>query len=87
MYACDCYVILSLGNDMIYIDSLMNADQIYTYLMKLKLNLHIGPNSNYKRLYMVTKIKAFNCLKKYSFICWKTVPSPARKQNGLAVPN
>ena len=77
MYACDCYVILSLGNDMMYIDSLMNADQIYTYLMKLKLNLHIGSNSNYKKILYGYKNKSFQLSQKYTFICWKkTAPPP-----------
>ena len=33
---------------MVFIKILMNVDQIYSYLLKLKLNLRIGPNSNYK---------------------------------------
>ena len=52
--------------------TLMNVDQIYSYLLKLKLNLRIGPNSNYKNtLSMVTKINAFALSKKPSFIYWK----------------
>ena len=34
---------------MLFIKTLMTADQIYSYLLKLKLKLHIGPNSNYKK--------------------------------------
>ena len=34
---------------MVFIKTLMNADQIYSYLLKMKLNLRIGPNSNYKK--------------------------------------
>ena len=49
---------------MIYIDSLMNADQIYTYLMKLKLNLHIGSNSNYKKTLYGYKNKSFQLSQK-----------------------
>ena len=33
---------------MVFIETLMNVDQIYSYLLKLKLNIRIGPNSNYK---------------------------------------
>ena len=32
---------------MLFIKTLMNVDQIYSYLLKLKLILRIGPNSNY----------------------------------------
>ena len=39
------YVILYLGN--VFIKTLMNVDQIYCLLVKMKLNLRIGPNSNY----------------------------------------
>ena len=39
-----------------FIKTVMNVVQIYSYLLKLKLNL---PNSNYKTLSMVTKINAF----------------------------
>ena len=49
----------------------MNVDQIYFYLLKLNLNLRIGPNSNYKTLSLVTKINAFTLSKKFSFIFWK----------------
>ena len=34
---------------MVFIKTLMNVDQIYSYLLKLKLNVHIGLNSNYKK--------------------------------------
>ena len=44
-------VIIYLGNKMIFIKTLMNADQIYSYLLKLKLNLRLGPNSSYKRTF------------------------------------
>ena len=54
----------------------MNADKIYSYLLKLKLNLHIGPNSNYKTLSMVTKKMQTLCLRKSSFIYWKKRPLP-----------
>ena len=30
---------------------MMNVDQIYPYWLKLKLNLHIGPNSNNKNTF------------------------------------
>ena len=33
----------------LFIKTLMNVDQIYSYLLKLKLNLRIGPNSNKKK--------------------------------------
>ena len=45
---------------MFFIKTLMNVDQIYSCLLKLKLNFCIGPNSNYiKTLSMVTEINAF----------------------------
>ena len=43
-----CYslpMILFLDNKLIIMRKLKNADQIYTYLMKLKFNKCIGPNS------------------------------------------
>ena len=40
--------------------TLMKVDQIYSYLLKLKLNLPTGP----KTLSMVTKINAFTLSKK-----------------------
>ena len=70
----------------------MNVDQIYSCLLKLKVNFRIGPNSNYlkKTLSMVTKLMLSLYLRKYSFIYWKkktTAPPPPRKPNGLAVTN
>ena len=38
---------------MIFIKTLMNADQIMSYVFKLKLNLRIGPNSNDKSFHFV----------------------------------
>ena len=32
-----------------FIKTLMNVDQIYSWLLKLKVNFRIGPNSNYYR--------------------------------------
>ena len=45
---------------------LMNVNQIYSYLLKLKLIIRIGPNSNYKKktLSMVTTINDFTLSKK-----------------------
>ena len=40
-------MLLYLGNLMALIKTFMNVDQIYSYKLKLKLNLRIGPNSNY----------------------------------------
>ena len=34
---------------MVFITTLMNVDQLYSYMLKLKLNLRIGPNSNYRK--------------------------------------
>ena len=73
---------------MILIKTLINVDMIYTYLMKLKLNLRIGPDSIFKKqkqnkLFMVTKISAFT-LQKNLFICWKKPAPPHQKPNGLA---
>ena len=42
-----------------FIKTLMNYNQIYTYLMKLKLNLRIGPNRIIKKTFMVTNISNF----------------------------
>ena len=43
-----------------FIKALMNVNQIYSCLLKLKLNFCIGPKSNInKTLSMVTKIIAF----------------------------
>ena len=53
-----CHVILYLGNKMIYIKTLMNAVQIY--LLKMKLNLSIGSNSNYKNTFYGYKNKCFH---------------------------
>ena len=47
---------------MVFIKTLLNLDQIYSYLLKLKLN--IGPNGNYETLSMVIKINAFTLSKK-----------------------
>ena len=45
VYLCTCYVILFLNNKLIIIRKVKNADQIYTYLMKLKFNKCIGPKT------------------------------------------
>ena len=37
---------------MFFIDALMNVDQIYSYLLKLKLNLRIVSNSNIKKNFL-----------------------------------
>ena len=34
---------------MVFIKTLMNVDQIYSYLLKLKFNLRTGANSKYKK--------------------------------------
>ena len=34
-----------------FIKTLMNVDQIYSYFLKVKLKLCIGPYSNYNTLY------------------------------------
>ena len=49
---------------MIFIKALMNADKIYSYLLKLKINLRLGPNSNYKNSFYGYKIKCFHCVLK-----------------------
>ena len=55
----------------------MNVDQIYSYLLKLKLNLRLGQNSNLKTLSIVTKINAFTLSKKILFhLLEKTAPPP-----------
>ena len=51
VYLCTCYVILFLDIKLIIMRKIKNADQIYTYLMKLKFNKCIGPNSNCRQLY------------------------------------
>ena len=74
-----------------FIKTLMNVDQIYSCLLKLKVNFHIGPNSNYlkKTLSKVTKLMLSLYFRKSSFIYWKktAAPPPPRKSNGLAVFN
>ena len=52
--------VLSLVNKFIFIKTLMNAEQIYTFLMKLKLNTHIGLIAIVRRLFTVTKNKSFH---------------------------
>ena len=51
--------VLSLVNKFIFIKTLKNAKQIYTFLMKLKLNTHIGLIAIVRRLLRLQKIKAF----------------------------
>ena len=46
VYLCTYYVILFLDIKLIIMRKLKNANQIYTYLMKLKFNKCIVPNSN-----------------------------------------
>ena len=46
---------------MLFIKTLMTADQIYSFLLKLKLKLRIGPNSNYKKKH---QLNAFTSSKK-----------------------
>ena len=76
---------------MVFIKPLMNAGQIYTNLMQLKLNLRIGPiaNSNCKKgIFMVAQINAFTLSIKSSFNCViKNSPSSNRKPKGQTVPN
>ena len=64
----------------------MNVDQIYSCLLKLKVNfLTIGPNSDYKKkntLSMVTKLKLSLYIREPSFIYLKknnSCPSPTKK--------
>ena len=64
-----CYVILSVFNYLIFIKTLTNADQIYTYLMILKLDMRIWPRfliAIIKKTFYGYKNKFFNslCLKK-----------------------
>ena len=76
------YVTIYLVYKMIFRKTLMNSDQIYTFLMYLKLNLGIGPNSNCNKefLYSYNNLMVSLCLKtKSSFSCWKNGISPTRK--------
>ena len=57
-----------------FIKTLMNVDQIYSYFLKLKLNLRIGPNSNYKNTFC-----GYIMSKESSFIYWKKQPLPHQK--------
>ena len=63
---------------------LKNADQIYTYLMKLKLNTRIGLIAIIKRLFTVTKNKYFHFVYKNSSLSCssekKTAPLPYQKK-------
>ena len=67
----------------------MNVDQIYSCLLKLKLNLPIGPNNNYnKNTFYGYKNKCFHfVLENLVSSVGKNNPSYSRKPNGLAVPN
>ena len=56
VYLCTCYVILFLDNKLIIMRKLKDADQVYTYLMKLKFNKCVGPYSNCRQLYYTKKI-------------------------------
>ena len=88
VYQCTCYVILFLGNKLIIMRKIRNADQIYTYLMKLKFNKCIEPNSNCRQLYY-TKYFHFVC-KKSSLSCWKKsapAPTPPIQKNKWSVSN
>ena len=71
---------------MLFIQTLMNVYQIYSYLLKMKLNLHKGPNSNYNTFYGY-KVIAYTLSKKIWFHLLEKSPSPIRKTNGLATPN
>ena len=42
-----------------FIKTLMDVDHIYSYLLILKLNFCIGPNSNYKYTFYGYKNKCF----------------------------
>ena len=44
-----------LGNKLIIMRKTKNSDQIHTYLMKLKFNKRIWPNSNCRQLYYTKK--------------------------------
>ena len=55
----------------IQVKTFMNVDQIYSYLLKLKLNLNVGPNSYYKntlygRLAPVLKTIFHQCVISYT---------------------
>ena len=65
---------------MIFIKTLMNADRIYTYLMKLKLNLRIGPNSNCEKTLYGYKINVFTLSKNLALAVSKSSPPPPGKQ-------
>ena len=77
--------------DAVFYIIMINVDQIYYYLLKLKLNLRIGPNSNLKKkkktLSMVTKINVFTLSKKITFHLLEKQLPLHQKTNGLAVPN
>ena len=45
---------------MVFIKTLMNVDQIYSYSLKLKLNLRIEPNSNCKNAFYGYENKCLN---------------------------
>ena len=61
---------------MVFIKTSANVDQIYCYMLKMKLNLRIGPIT----LSSVTKINAFTLSKKIQFhLLGKSRPSLTRK--------
>ena len=77
VYLCTCYVILFLGNKLTIMRKLKNADQIYPFLMKLKFNKCIGPNSNCRQFYYTKKNTFTLSVKKSSLSCWKkSAPAP-----------
>ena len=68
-----------------FIKTFMHVDQKYSYLSKLKLNLRIGPNSNYKSTFYGYKNKCFHFVQENIVSSvGKNSPSSTRKPNGLA---
>ena len=72
-----------------FIKTVLNVDQIYSCLLKLKFNFRIGPIINYKKkTFYGYKNKCFHfILENLVSSIRKNSPYPTRKPNGLAVSN
>ena len=82
---------LFLDNKLIFIRKLKNADQIYTYLMKLKYTSVLGLIGIVDNC-ITKKTKTFSLsIKKSSFSCWKksapAPPPPPNQKNKWSVSN
>ena len=68
---------------MFFIKTLMHADQIYTNLMELKLNLHIGPSCIVKKTFYGYKNKYFHFFYKNIVSTVRKITTPPPPENIL----